>query len=176
MRFVQRLAFADQVRTSARIGLGGYDLNRQPPRPLMKSSQNTGYFEDEQEDFKDALMSLDVTAGESNAEPPATYPETPTKGLPRKRKHEEVDQFIEGESDINPHVLATMRQQDDKNDVYGASSFGGYGQYMARKRAKLQIQNADMVELKSKIFEGIEIYVRLVSCVPIYPTFCRSMV
>jgi DNA repair protein REV1 len=118
----------------------------------MKSSQSTDYFGDDQEDFKDALMLLDVTAD-------GCSPELPAKELRQKRKHDEVEHPIMHEDDVNPHILATMRQRGDKNDIYGASSFGDYGEYMSRKRAKLQIQNADMVDLKSTIFEGIEIYV-----------------
>lgn len=54
----------------------------------------------------------------------------------------------------------------EDEDTYGASRFGGFGDYMRRKRAKLQIQNADMVEgskdsVKSQIFEGLSIYVRI---------------
>ena len=53
-----------------------------------------------------------------------------------------------------------------KSHTYGASSFGGFGEYMYRKRAKLQIQNAEMDEegggptQKSRIFKGLQIYVR----------------
>lgn len=43
--------------------------------------------------------------------------------------------------------------------IYGASRFGHFGEYMSRKRAKLQIQNAS--ERKSDIFKGISVYVRL---------------
>lgn len=52
-----------------------------------------------------------------------------------------------------------------KSDAYGASSFGGFSQYMQRKRAKLQIQNAEMDvdedrgPLKSHLFKGLQIYV-----------------
>jgi hypothetical protein len=51
-------------------------------------------------------------------------------------------------------------------DTYGASRFGGFGEYMRRKRAKLQIQNAEMggttptvVASTSKLFSGLSIYV-----------------
>lgn len=54
-------------------------------------------------------------------------------------------------------------------DIYGAAVFGGFGQYMRRKRAKLQIQNAEIVEApKSRIFNGLAIYVCLLGefCAP----------
>jgi len=49
--------------------------------------------------------------------------------------------------------------------TYGASTFGGFGEYMARKRAKLQVQNQTLtsvskLETASKIFQGVGIYVR----------------
>jgi len=48
--------------------------------------------------------------------------------------------------------------------TYGAATFGGFGEYMARKRAKLQVQNQTLtsdpeLETTSKIFQGIGIYV-----------------
>ncbi|KIP07473.1 hypothetical protein PHLGIDRAFT_29976 [Phlebiopsis gigantea 11061_1 CR5-6] len=51
-----------------------------------------------------------------------------------------------------------------KSHTYGASSFGGFGEYMQRKRAKLQIQNAEMDEEeglapKNRIFKGLQIYI-----------------
>ncbi len=50
-------------------------------------------------------------------------------------------------------------------DIYGPSKFGGFGEYMARKRRKLQIQNAEMLNssqgLKPQVFKGIGIYVSL---------------
>ena len=53
-------------------------------------------------------------------------------------------------------------------ETYGASRFGELGQYMRRKRAKLQIQNAHIDERddeeggvveRSRIFQGLAIYV-----------------
>ena len=51
------------------------------------------------------------------------------------------------------------------SDTYGASRFGGFGEYMRRKRAKLQIQNTEMgdtpavIDLTSKLFSGLSIHV-----------------
>ncbi|TDL15611.1 hypothetical protein BD410DRAFT_103290 [Rickenella mellea] len=56
------------------------------------------------------------------------------------------------------------------NHTYGASRFGEYGEYMARKRAKLQIQNAELddsnglSDSKPQIFKGLAIYVSYLSC------------
>lgn len=51
--------------------------------------------------------------------------------------------------------------------IYGASKFGGWGEYIGRKRAKLQIQNAELAEgstAKPQIFKGVQIYVRNLMC------------
>lgn len=52
------------------------------------------------------------------------------------------------------------------SDTYGASRFGGFGEYMRRKRAKLQIQNAEMggstpmaIAPTGKLFSGLSIHV-----------------
>jgi hypothetical protein len=52
------------------------------------------------------------------------------------------------------------------SDTYGASRFGGFGEYMRRKRAKLQVQNAEMgsstpvvIAPTSKLFSGLSIHV-----------------
>lgn len=53
----------------------------------------------------------------------------------------------------------------DNKEIYGAASFGGFGEYMSRKRAKLQIQNTELVDADenpgqtSQIFKGLSIYV-----------------
>ncbi|EKM56092.1 uncharacterized protein PHACADRAFT_174265 [Phanerochaete carnosa HHB-10118-sp] len=62
--------------------------------------------------------------------------------------------------DENSEAAAYMQ-----SDIYGASSFGGFGEYMHRKRAKLQVQNAEMGTkgspsvIRSRIFSGLQIYI-----------------
>jgi hypothetical protein len=53
------------------------------------------------------------------------------------------------------------------SDTYGASRFGGFGEYMRRKRAKLQMQNAEMggstptvIASTNRLFSGLSIHVR----------------
>ncbi|KZV71579.1 DNA repair protein [Peniophora sp. CONT] len=56
-------------------------------------------------------------------------------------------------------------QTDDDNylgeDIYGAAHFGDFGEYMRRKRAKLQIQNTELDEgtERNQIFRGVSIYI-----------------
>lgn len=89
----------------------------------MSSQSSSKYFEDEQEEFEEALREIDL--------------EHTSSQLQRKRP----------------------REQDDVDlAVYGPSSFGGWGEYMMRKRAKLQIQNSTM-EVSDTIFKGLAIYV-----------------
>lgn len=91
----------------------------------------------------------DIINEESSQElepPPATQP-----SLKRRR----LEAFEERER------LANNPQDDD---IYGASRFGGYGEYMRRKRAKLQIQNATIHSMDasgSGIFTGLSIYVSI---------------
>lgn len=44
--------------------------------------------------------------------------------------------------------------------IYGAAHFGKFDEYMHRKRAKLQIQNAALESTGSDLFKGLAIYVR----------------
>lgn len=57
------------------------------------------------------------------------------------------------------------RVEDTNQAIYGASSFGGWGEYVRRKRAKLQIQNAEIAgQAKSDapgIFHKLQIHVTL---------------
>lgn len=102
---------------------------------------------------------------------------------------------VEGEDednldlDVDPALFTRQRRHNQerpnaKNEsyVYGAAKFGGFGEYMFRKRAKLQFQNQDLTgegeeAEKKKIFKGIAIYVsffclackgcmELIICVP----------
>jgi DNA repair protein REV1 len=71
----------------------------------------------------------------------------------------------------NRQPLKRVHSQDGNNaymdtDAYGAASFGGFGEYMSRKRAKLQVQNAvlddsDPTAPALQIFRGLAIYVSL---------------
>ncbi|GJJ11932.1 hypothetical protein Clacol_006170 [Clathrus columnatus] len=51
----------------------------------------------------------------------------------------------------------------DNDDIYGPSRFHGWGEYMSRKRAKLSIQNNEILEnneeIKSNLFKGLALHV-----------------
>lgn len=63
-----------------------------------------------------------------------------------------------------PHSPDHELEFSDQNDIYGPSRFHGWGEYMNRKRAKLNIQNNEMLqngEQKSTIFKGLALHVCL---------------
>ena len=106
--------------------------------------------------------------------------------------YEDVDDHIPAENAVQtaqehsyepvsaPNAIGTKRKAqsapEEDEAVYGASRFGHFGEYMRRKRAKLQIQNASMdteasADGKSNILKGISVYVR--SCVFANMNACR---
>lgn len=105
--------------------------------------------------------SSSVDSGDVSVEaPPCAQP-----GLKRQRSPE-------SEND-GPSQAFTLPRLADVGDssyldehTYGASRFGEMGEYMRRKRAKLQIQNTEMDDgdqedsRKSQLFKGLAIYVR----------------
>lgn len=66
-----------------------------------------------------------------------------------------------------PSGLFGSRNKDSKEqsfDVYGPSKFGDFGEYMVRKRAKLQNQNTAIHgggTSKPALFTGVQVYVSL---------------
>ncbi|KDR81975.1 hypothetical protein GALMADRAFT_114855 [Galerina marginata CBS 339.88] len=134
--------------------------------PGASQSNSSDYFEDDDSQFLDALgtavlpgdipmetgeTSQKSTTSEELEPPPPTQPSL-------KRRHSVIE--IPDDS-----VDVTLVPAGPEDAIYGASHFGDYGEYMRRKRAKLQIQNAEITEsggssgLKSQIFKDIAIYV-----------------
>ena len=74
--------------------------------------------------------------------------------LPLKRRAEE-------DSSIRPSLLPLGGEEAADANVYGASHFGQFGEYMRRKRAKLQIQNTALAQVESNagVFDGLSIHV-----------------
>lgn len=147
--------------------------------PLTYSLSGSSDYFDNDPDFLRALQEValpgDVqqspqqSAGASSSRsspqepPPSTQP-----SLKRRRSADEEDE----EGVTHHRVISSIDQNQAKAgyltpETYGASKFGDWGQYMSRKRAKLQVQNTEIDEdseevvQKSRIFRGLEIYVRL---------------
>ena len=126
------------------------------------SSASSDYFEPEDAAFNELLQTTVLPGDAQESQPKHTDPPTGQTAL--KRSHSMLE-----ESDETVHHVISLEEAhplSDDEETYGASSFGGYGQYMRRKRAKLQIQNAQIdsadetLRNKSRIFRDIAIYVR----------------
>jgi DNA repair protein REV1 len=95
--------------------------------------------------------------------------ESPTPAQSRYKKRA----YSVSSDDEHPEQAHSPAQSPDRGtssyletDAYGASRFGDFGEYMRRKRAKLQIQNAEMgsntpmaIAPTSKLFSGLSIHV-----------------
>ncbi|KAK7033220.1 DNA repair protein [Favolaschia claudopus] len=116
---------------------------------LASGSQSSDYYEDDDPAFIDALDAAvlpgDIIPAsvpnndESEDDPSPPPPAQPQPSL-KRRLHDASEPVDEG--------------------VYGAAEFDNFGQYMNRKRAKLQIQNSEITTTaETQIFQGIAIYV-----------------
>ena len=95
--------------------------------------------------------------------------ESPTPTLSRyKKRAYSVSSDDEHPEQTHPPVQSPGRGTSSHldSDTYEASRFGGFGEYMRRKRAKLQIQNTEMgsstpmvIAPTSKLFNGLSIHV-----------------
>jgi len=99
----------------------------------MIGTQSSDLFgnDEEDEEFLQALVEMPV--------------DSPPKALPPKRKRSPSP------------ILATLSSEADySQEVYGSTKFGDWGDYMRKKRAKLQIQNSAAT---AGIFKGLAIHV-----------------
>ena len=143
-------------------------------KSTQDSTQSTDYFDDDPE-FLKAISEIPLPGDGVPAEQhPKSHVVPPPSTLPSlKRARSPDDGFVEG-SDDGARYHAGLNAVDTRNEdgesyldghTYGASRFGEFGEYMARKRAKLQVQNAEIDEdedkgtPKSKLFSGLQIYV-----------------
>ena len=133
--------------------------------PQASQSNSSDYFEDEDPQFLEALGAAVL---------PGDLPKEPDPGDPEEDESQELalpPPFQPSLKRRHSHTSLDEEKNDSKlnvieSDTYGASRFGGFGEYMRRKRAKLQIQNAELEQpsttddvAKSQIFKGIAIYV-----------------
>ena len=130
--------------------------------PQASQTNSSDYFEDDDSEFLEALGTAVLPGDEPDPDGPEeeksqelALPPPFQPSLKRRHSHTSLDE------EKNDSELTVV-----ENDTYGASRFGGFGEYMRRKRAKLQIQNAEMEQpsttddvTKSQIFKGIAIYV-----------------
>lgn len=133
-----------------------------------QSNSSDCYYEDDDSQFLEALnaailpgdvVDTPISADNDNHDHIPQELEPPPASQPSLKRR--YSQSFSESQDLNEEPLPVP---DD--DVYGAAHFGNFGEYMRRKRAKLQIQNAEMVQSgegeKSAIFKGISIYVSFI--------------
>ncbi|KAI0344985.1 DNA repair protein [Trametopsis cervina] len=148
----------------------------------MSQSASSDYF-DNDPDFLEALANLSTPEGDqkltvesSERNPSQTdsqdgMPPPNQLGLKRRRSLGPED----GQEDLgisHHNVISSIDQDKTKSEyltshTYGASRFGEFGEYMHRKRQKLQIQNAEIEEdnpetapePSMRIFRGLQIYI-----------------
>ncbi|KAI9069486.1 DNA repair protein [Trametes sanguinea] len=146
----------------------------------QNSSHSSDYFDDDP-DFLKAITELPIPAPafDDDLEPPPLAqrprvdPDEPAPLTQRQLKRPRSPDDFEVDEGAQYHgVLSSVDTKPDGDSetyldshTYGASRFGEFGEYMARKRAKLQVQNAEMEvdeedsTSHSKIFRGLQIYI-----------------
>ncbi|EEB93281.1 hypothetical protein MPER_08087, partial [Moniliophthora perniciosa FA553] len=141
------------------------------------SSNSSDYFEPEDSQFLEVLGKtrlpgdLSQTSADSHQEEAEEDPEEPSASQQRSTP------YVFDENEPPPSTQPSLKRRfalmeetketgnsengiEEDEAIYGAAHFGDFGEYMRRKRAKLQHQNAGIVEgeTSSKIFDGISIY------------------
>ncbi len=140
----------------------------------MISQSSSDYFGDEDSQFLEALQNMALPGDK----PPNTQAQPPNEPIVVEDNTEDEESpppptqpgLKRRYSDIEPEPEAVV-QPAPGEDIYGESHFGQFGEYMRRKRAKLQIQNqaleadAHMNEARGGgIFEGLAVYVSGLPC------------
>ncbi|KAG1865330.1 hypothetical protein F4604DRAFT_998681 [Suillus subluteus] len=128
-------------------------------KPLRSSasSDSSDLFGPDDPEFLEALRNAVLPGDQITAPPPDT------ESLSRKRPRDESDEQQLGTTSRGTLTHGLGDTEEDP-EIYGASRFGHFGEYMHRKRAKLQIQNAALdasqeVSATKKIFSGLSIYI-----------------
>lgn len=136
---------------------------------IASGSASSDYFEPEDPEFnqalQDAVLPGDVRTTDSGVTVVAA--ETPEPRATLKRPRSPSEEADIPTTSFHQVPAGKSGEAGDEDDTYGRSHFGAFGEYMRRKRAKLQIQNSAQLEgedesEKSRIFEGVAIYVRMI--------------
>ena len=137
---------------------------------------SSDYWRDDDSEFIALLNQVelpgDISQAERNPDAASHLPaEKQEVGQPNRKRPYSPSPRDETDVRKPSSKLALVNENSEasaymQSHTYGASSFGNWGEYMRRKRAKLQIQNAEMdaegnpLEPGSRIFEGLQIHVR----------------
>lgn len=145
-------------------------------------SQGSSELFDSDPEFLDALASVDLPTAIPHAQRAHTHDHSlnldiqtttssavqtrPFESGPILGKRSRSSSPLEFEASYVHHLPSdstTQSSAQNADDIYGPSKFGGFEEYMRRKRAKLQIQNTaiavDGEETKLTLFKGVQIYV-----------------
>ncbi|KAF7970196.1 hypothetical protein HWV62_24846 [Athelia sp. TMB] len=123
----------------------------------LVASGSSDYFEPEDPAWIEALNAAVLPGDLSPREPvPLSIKNSQEENIGTKRKLS---------SSEGPPDYVVVGEGGNDVDTYGASKFGDFGNYMRRKRAKLQIQNLEIPDgeggeqTNSTIFQGLAIYI-----------------
>ncbi|EMD34309.1 hypothetical protein CERSUDRAFT_107516 [Gelatoporia subvermispora B] len=139
--------------------------------PLTWSGSASSDYYDDDPEFLRALGEIEIP--EAHVELQHSKPEPPTNEGPsteatNTRKRARTPEDDDGHQQFQPGMTSIDTGDPESSYLasytYGASRFGEFSEYMARKRAKLQIQNSELNHgndqtQKSTIFSGLQIYI-----------------
>ncbi|KAJ8699295.1 deoxycytidyl transferase [Pleurotus ostreatus] len=114
----------------------------QPTPPMPSASNSSAYYESDDSEFLAALQTA-VLPGD----------------VPGDIEVKDVV-IDERPPPCSQPSLKRRLDSDVDDDTYGPSKFGGFSEYMRRKRAKLQVQNTAIGSASDqRIFDGLAIYI-----------------
>ena len=128
-----------------------------------ENSQNTSdYFGEDDTNFLKALQSMTLPGDKPQNE------HTQLTNHPNaiEDDYNEETHFLPAQSGLKRRFCDAELEQERDDAIYGASHFGQFGEYIKRKRAKLQIQNHELQNQTNAnerkqpgLFQGIAIHV-----------------
>ncbi|KAF8898269.1 hypothetical protein CPB84DRAFT_1962837 [Gymnopilus junonius] len=144
--------------------------------PRASQSDSSDYFEDDDSQFLEALANAvlpgDVPLDAKDEQPKSQQSQIsttseelkpPSPAQPSLKRRYSAFRYSDEDEPAQSLPAHIPSEGDSDDDIYGAAHFGDFGEYMRRKRAKLQIQNASIAQtdegIKSQIFKGISIYI-----------------
>jgi len=133
------------------------------PESSENSQNSSDYFWEDDSNFIRALQSMTLPGDKHQNEHAQLT--NHSNAIEDDCENEEMH-LPPAQSGFKRHFCNIESEQEQDDAIYGASHFGQFGEYMKRKRAKLQIQNHDLQnqintsERKhSRLFQGIAIHV-----------------
>ncbi|KAG6845851.1 hypothetical protein H0H87_002542 [Tephrocybe sp. NHM501043] len=126
--------------------------------PVSSQTNSSDYFEEDDSAFLKVLATtilpgdVSMEVDESSCSPDDSQELEPPPASQPSLKRARLEAYEEREKQI----------QIADDDTYGPAHFGDFGEYMRRKRAKLQIQNTDIETANAEgagIFKGLAIYI-----------------